>query len=170
MHYKGHWKGWALKIKTFLCSEMATNKISAILAQKSWDGLLKSRLFLPWNGKKRSERHLDPQQLRFSGPTPSNGPSNAFARIKIVKANRHIKIRYIGNFIYMSFCILHCVFCILYFVLWTLYYVSCILYSVFCILYSVVYAVSLHGREFQGLPITMSLHPLAVWVGGEASM
>jgi hypothetical protein len=24
-HYKGHWKGWALKIKTFLGPEMATS-------------------------------------------------------------------------------------------------------------------------------------------------
>jgi hypothetical protein len=28
---------------------------------------------------------------RFSGPTPSNGPSNGFAPIKIIKSKRHIK-------------------------------------------------------------------------------
>jgi hypothetical protein len=67
-------------------------------------------------------------------------------------------------------CILYSVFCILYSVLCTLNSVLCFLYSVFCILYSVVYVVSLHGREFQGQPIRIALHPLAVWVGGEASM
>jgi hypothetical protein len=34
-HYKGHWKWWALKIKTFFGPEMATSEASAILAQKS---------------------------------------------------------------------------------------------------------------------------------------
>ncbi len=26
IHYKGHWKGWALKIETFLGPEMVTSK------------------------------------------------------------------------------------------------------------------------------------------------
>jgi hypothetical protein len=33
--FEGHWKGWALKIKTFLDLEMATSKAGAIWAQKS---------------------------------------------------------------------------------------------------------------------------------------
>ncbi len=36
-HYEGHWKGWALKIETFLGPEMATSEASAIWAQKSRD-------------------------------------------------------------------------------------------------------------------------------------
>jgi|688.fasta_scaffold190469_1 hypothetical protein len=35
IYYKGHWKGWALKIETFLAPEMATSVASAIWAQKS---------------------------------------------------------------------------------------------------------------------------------------
>jgi hypothetical protein len=34
----------------------------------------------------RSECHLGLKKLRFSGPTPSNGPSNGFALIKIIKS------------------------------------------------------------------------------------
>ncbi len=44
----------------------------------------------------------------FSGPTPFNGPRNGFSRIKIVTSKSHIKNRYIGNFMYMTF-----VFCFL---------------------------------------------------------
>jgi hypothetical protein len=32
IHYKGHCKGWALKIETFLGPEMATSEASAIWA------------------------------------------------------------------------------------------------------------------------------------------
>jgi hypothetical protein len=35
IQYEGHWKGWALKIETFLGFEMATSVASAIWAQKS---------------------------------------------------------------------------------------------------------------------------------------
>ncbi len=35
IHYKGHWKGWALEIETFLGPEMASSEASAILTQKS---------------------------------------------------------------------------------------------------------------------------------------
>ncbi len=35
IQYEGHWKGWALKIETFLGCEMATSVASAIWAQKS---------------------------------------------------------------------------------------------------------------------------------------
>ncbi len=80
IHFNGHWKGWALKIKTFLGPERATSKASA---QKSQD---------------------------FSGSTPSNGPSNGFARNKIIKSKRHIKNRYSSNFMYMSFLILYSIF------------------------------------------------------------
>jgi hypothetical protein len=72
IHTKGNWKGWALKIETywkgcalkietFLGPEMATSKASAIWATKA----------------------------RFSGPI-SNGPSNGFSRIKIIKSKRHL--------------------------------------------------------------------------------
>ncbi len=71
-HYKGHWKGWALKIKTFLGPEMATTEASAI-----------------W--------------------TLSNAPSNDVAHLKIIKYNRHINNRYIGNFMYTSVVALLCV-------------------------------------------------------------
>jgi hypothetical protein len=37
IHFEGHWKGWALKIETFLGPEMATSEASAIWAQKSRD-------------------------------------------------------------------------------------------------------------------------------------
>ncbi len=35
IHYKGHWKGWALEIETFLGTEIATSEASTIWAQKS---------------------------------------------------------------------------------------------------------------------------------------
>jgi hypothetical protein len=34
IHYKGHWKGWALEIETFLGPEMTSSEASAIWAQK----------------------------------------------------------------------------------------------------------------------------------------
>ncbi len=37
IYYRGDWKGWALKIETFLGPEMATSKASAIWAQESQD-------------------------------------------------------------------------------------------------------------------------------------
>jgi hypothetical protein len=46
--------------------------------------------------------HLGPnQKSRFLGHTPSNGPSNGFTPIKIIKIikyKRHVKNRYTGNF------------------------------------------------------------------------
>ncbi len=33
IHYLGHWKGWALKISTFLGPEMTMSEASAIRAQ-----------------------------------------------------------------------------------------------------------------------------------------
>ncbi len=35
IYYEGHWKEWALEIKTFLGPEMATSEASDIWAQKS---------------------------------------------------------------------------------------------------------------------------------------
>ncbi len=35
--FKGHWKGWALKVESFLGPEMATSEASAIWAPKSGD-------------------------------------------------------------------------------------------------------------------------------------
>jgi hypothetical protein len=46
---------------------------------------------LSWNGHERSECHLGLKKSIFSGPTPSNGPSNGFAPIKIIKSKHHIK-------------------------------------------------------------------------------
>ncbi len=68
-HYKGHWKGWALKIETFLGS---------------------------------CECHLDPKKQKFSGPTPSNAPSNDVAHLKTIKYKHHKNNRFIGNFMYTS--------------------------------------------------------------------
>jgi hypothetical protein len=44
IHYKGHWKGRAQKIETFLGPEMATNKASAIWAQKSRETRMRTRI------------------------------------------------------------------------------------------------------------------------------
>ncbi len=72
-----------------------------------------------WKGNEQSKCHLSPRKLRFSGPTPSNGPNNGFAPIKIVKFKCHKKKKwYVGNFIYMRFAAV--VFCIVYCMLWVL--------------------------------------------------
>jgi hypothetical protein len=34
MYFKGHWKGWALTIATFLCPEIATSEASASIWHK----------------------------------------------------------------------------------------------------------------------------------------
>ncbi len=39
----------------------------------------------------------------FNANPASNGPSDGFSHIKIIKSKRHIKNRYVGNFMYMSF-------------------------------------------------------------------
>ncbi len=58
--------------------------------------------FLGQNGTRFACCHFRAQKsLDFQG-TPSSGPSNGFARIKIIKSKRHIKKRYIGNFMYIS--------------------------------------------------------------------
>ncbi len=43
----------------------------------------------------------------LQGQIPSNGPSNVFAPIKIIKSKWHVKNRYLGNFMYMSFARCH---------------------------------------------------------------
>ncbi len=50
-------------------------------------------IFWGWNGSEWSELLFGSQKvkLRFSGLTPSNGPSNGFASITIIKSKRHIK-------------------------------------------------------------------------------
>ncbi len=64
-NFEGYWKGWVLKIKTFLGPEMATSEASAIWARKSRD---------------------------VQGPpTPFNILSNGFDPIKIIKSKRCIK-------------------------------------------------------------------------------
>ncbi len=47
-------------------------------------------------------RHLGPKKSRFSGPTPSNAPSNDVAHLKTIRYKRHKNNRYIGNFMYTS--------------------------------------------------------------------
>ncbi len=60
------------------------------------------------------ETFLGPEiAARFSGPTPSSGASNGFARVEIIKSKCHIKNIYISNFMCMSFCILRSVVCVL---------------------------------------------------------
>ncbi len=41
---------------------------------------------------------VGPENQDFFGPTPSHGPSNGFAPVKIIRSKCHIKNRYIGNF------------------------------------------------------------------------
>ncbi len=45
----------------------------------------------------RSECHLGRKKSIFSGPTPSNGPVNGFARNKNIKSKRHIKQQCCGS-------------------------------------------------------------------------
>jgi hypothetical protein len=72
-----------------------------------------NRLFwaLKWQQAKRVS--FGPIKSRFSGPTPSNGPNNRFAHIKIIKSKRYVIKRYIGNFMYIGFCPLYSIFCVL---------------------------------------------------------
>jgi hypothetical protein len=55
-----------------------------------------------------------PKKSRFSGPTPSNAPSNDVALLKTIKYKRHKNNWYIGSFMYPSAvvyccCVLLCV-------------------------------------------------------------
>jgi hypothetical protein len=50
-----------------------------------------------WNGTSKG-----PKKLRFSGPTPSNAPSNDVALLKTIKYKRHKNNWYIGSFMYPS--------------------------------------------------------------------
>ncbi len=59
---------------------------------------------------------------RLLGPSPSNGPSNGLAPIKTIKSKRHIKNRYISNFMYMSFCC-SCILCSVFFTVCCEFYV-----------------------------------------------
>jgi hypothetical protein len=43
-----------------------------------------------------------PKKSQFSGPTPSNAPSNDVAHLKTIKYKRHKNNSYIGNFMYTS--------------------------------------------------------------------
>jgi hypothetical protein len=43
-----------------------------------------------------------PKKSRFSGPTPSNAPSNDVAPFKIIKYKVHKNNWYIGSFMYPS--------------------------------------------------------------------
>jgi hypothetical protein len=44
------------------------------------------------------EWHWGPKKSRFSGPTPSNGPSNGFAHIKIIYVPCYINNRALSGF------------------------------------------------------------------------
>jgi hypothetical protein len=57
-------------------------------------------LLVPFQGLKKS---------RFSGPTPSNAPSNAVALLKTIKYKRHKNNWYIGSFMYPSAVVCCCV-------------------------------------------------------------
>ncbi len=54
---------------------------------------------------------FDKGNIHYNGPPPFNDPSNAFARINIIKSKRYSKNRYIGNFMYTTFCILYSALC-----------------------------------------------------------
>ncbi len=57
---------------------------------------------------------FDAVNIDYRGPPLPMAGVMDFAHIKIIKFERHIKKnRYIGNFMYMSFCILCSVFCVL---------------------------------------------------------
>jgi hypothetical protein len=71
-------------------------------------------------------------EIPFWGPTPSNGPSNGFALIKIIKSKRHIKT---GTLVILC--------------TWVLLQV----YSVFCILYCMLWVLC----DFQGPPLPKAL-------------
>ncbi len=48
--------------------------------------------FGPWNGNASEASAIRARKkLRFSVPTPSNGPSNGFVPIRIITSKRHIK-------------------------------------------------------------------------------
>jgi hypothetical protein len=64
-------------------------------------------------GRQKSRAFLGSKNSRFSVPIPSNDSSNGCARIKIINYKRHIKSKYIGNFMYMSFVPESMSFCIL---------------------------------------------------------
>ena len=55
---------------------------------------------MPFQGSKKS---------RFSGPTPSNAPSNAVALLKTIKYKHHKNNWYIGSFMYPSAVVCCCV-------------------------------------------------------------
>jgi hypothetical protein len=54
--------------------------------------------FGPWKWHEQSECHLGPKKSRFSGPTPSNAPSNDVALLKTIKYKRLKNNWYIGSF------------------------------------------------------------------------
>jgi hypothetical protein len=54
-----------------------------------------------WALEWQQEKRVPFVSNRFSGPTSSNGPSNGFAPLKIIKSECDKKNRYIGIFMYM---------------------------------------------------------------------
>jgi hypothetical protein len=78
-HYEGHWKGWALKIETFLGPDLAQAK------------------GVPFGPKKVEIFRA-----------PSNAPSNDVAPLKTIKYKRHKNNWYIGSFMYPSALVVCC--------------------------------------------------------------
>ncbi len=65
-------------------------------------GPWKLRLFGALKWHEWSECHLGPKKSRFSGPTPSNAPSNDVTFLKTIKYKRYKNNWYIGSFMYPS--------------------------------------------------------------------
>jgi hypothetical protein len=103
-NFEGHWKRLALKIETF------------------WA--------LKWQRAKRVP--FGPKNSSFSGPAPSNGPSNG-SSLKIIKSKWHIKktgklviLLYVHNFLHSVFCIPYSVFFVLYSVETAFFFLQCV--------------------------------------------
>ncbi len=58
--------------------------------------------FGPWNGMSEASAIWPKKKSRFSGPTPSNAPSNDVAPLKTIKYKCHKNNWYIGSFMYLS--------------------------------------------------------------------
>ena len=79
IHYKGHWKGWAMKVETFLGPE--TTRAKRVLFGPKKVGTFMAQ--------------------HFHGLTLPMAQVMPLPRIKIIRGKRHKKIRFIGNFMQM---------------------------------------------------------------------
>jgi hypothetical protein len=94
IHYEGLWKGWALKIETFLGPEMATTEpteVSAIFGPKKFEST-----FLGPNGTRFAHCHFrDQESLDFKPhPLPTTLVMD-IARIKIISCRAILKVIFI---------------------------------------------------------------------------